>query len=50
MQKLFGKFDTSMAFYNAEECHYALPHIHSLDARESLSEYLKAPFRTTTAA
>lgn len=26
MQKLFGKFDTSMAFYNAEECHYALPH------------------------
>lgn len=42
MQKLFGKFDTSMAFYNAEECHYALPYIHSLGARESLSDYLKA--------
>lgn len=42
MQKLFGKFDTSMAFYNAEECHYALPHIHCLGARESLSDYLKA--------
>lgn len=42
MQKLFSEYDTSMAFYNAEECHMAYPHIHSLGATQSVSDYIYA--------
>lgn len=42
MQKLFSEYDTSMAFYNAEECHMVYPHIHSLGATQSVSDYIYA--------
>ena len=41
MQKLFGKYPTSVKFLNAEECHFAYPHIHNLGGSESVSDYIR---------
>ena len=40
MKNLFEPFDTSMAFYCAEECHRAHPHIHNIGATESVTKYI----------
>lgn len=42
MQNLFNPYKSSMAFYNAEECHHAHPHIHNLGGKASASEYMRA--------
>ena len=42
MKKQLGKYDTSMSFYHAEECHFAISHIQSLGARQGLTDYINA--------
>lgn len=41
VKNLFEPFGSSMAFYNAEECHHAHPHIHNLGGTAWASEYMR---------
>ena len=41
MKNLFEPFESSMAFYCAEECHHAHPHIHNLGGKAWASDYMR---------
>lgn len=42
MMKQLGKYDTSMSFYHAEECHFAITHVHNLGGSQGITQYINA--------
>lgn len=42
MMKKFGKYDTSMTFYHAEECHFATSDIHNFGGSQGVTAYINA--------
>ena len=40
-QKKYEKYGTSMSFYHAEECHYAISHVQSFGATRCITSYIK---------
>ena len=42
IMKKFGKYNTSMSFYHAEECHFAVSHIQSFGATQGITPYINA--------
>lgn len=42
MKNQLGKYGTSMSFYHAEECHFAVSHIQNLGGKQGLTDYVNA--------
>ena len=42
IKKQLGKYGTSMSFYHAEECHFAIAHIHNLGGTQGATDYINA--------
>ena len=42
IMKQFGKYNTSMTFYHAEECHFAKSDIHNFGGSQGLTAYVNA--------
>ena len=41
IKKKYEKYGTSMSFYHAEECHYAISHVQSFGATRCITSYIK---------